>query len=292
MATLNHRVEYLAVLCLAALVRLIPAPVSDLLGAGLGRLAYYLLASRRRITIDNLRRGIGDSLTDEQIQETARAVFSNIGRTIFELPRLKRLGREDFDRIVVGSGEERIRQALSGGKGGILVAPHMGSWEMMSGWVTAQGFPVDLLIGIQHNSLVDELLIDLRRSMGVGVIRSDRGVRGVFKALKANRLIGVVADQHDPANGVILDFFGRKAAQVRGPAAFSVKIGCPVIPMAIRRERYDRHVVMAGELIYPPCSGDVEQDIVDVTVKYTRFFEDIIRQYPDQWMWTHRRWKV
>jgi len=285
-------VEYFAVLCLAALARLIPAPVSDLLGAGLGRLAYYLLASRRRITIDNLRRGIGDSLTDKQIQETARAVFSNIGRTIFELPRLKRLSREDFDRIVAGSGQEKIRQALSGGKGGILIAPHFGNWEMMAGWVAAQGFPMDLLIGIQHNSLVDELLIGLRRSMGVGIIRSDTGVRGVFKALKANRLIGVVADQHDPANGIILDFFGRKASQVKGPAAFSVKIGCPVIPMALRRERYDRHVAMIGDVIYPPCSGNVDQDILDVTLQYTRFFEEIIRRHPDQWMWTHRRWKV
>lgn len=235
---------------------------------------------------------MGDSLTEERIQETAKAVFSNIGRTIFELPRLGRLSTEDFNRIVEGDVREKIEQALSGGKGGILIAPHFGNWEMIAGWIIAQGFPMDELIGIQHNSLVDELLIGLRQSMGVGIIRSDTGVRGVFKVLKANHLLGVVADQHDPANGIILDFFGRKASQVKGPAAFSVKIGCPVLPIALRRVRYDHHVAMVGELIYPPCSGDTDQDIRDVTLQYTKQFEEIIRRYPDQWMWTHRRWKV
>ncbi|MBI5265795.1 MAG: lipid A biosynthesis acyltransferase, partial [candidate division Zixibacteria bacterium] len=62
--------------------------------------------------------------------------------------------------------------------------------------------------------------------------------------------------------------------------------------MLLRRERYDRHVVMAGPAIYPPNSGDEEKDIVFMTEAYTRFFEECIRKYPDQWLWTHRRWKL
>ena len=64
------------------------------------------------------------------------------------------------------------------------------------------------------------------------------------------------------------------------------------MPFLIRRERYDRHVVMAGTPIYPPHSGDDEKDIEEMTIAYTKFFENGIREYPDQWMWTHRRWKL
>jgi KDO2-lipid IV(A) lauroyltransferase len=60
----------------------------------------------------------------------------------------------------------------------------------------------------------------------------------------------------------------------------------------LRREQYDRHVLMPGEPIYPPNSGDEEKDIESMTVKYAAFLEAGIRQYPDQWMWTHRRWKL
>jgi KDO2-lipid IV(A) lauroyltransferase len=60
----------------------------------------------------------------------------------------------------------------------------------------------------------------------------------------------------------------------------------------LRRERYDRHVVLAGPAIYPPNSGDEEKDIALMTRAYTGFFEESIRKYPDQWLWTHRRWKL
>jgi KDO2-lipid IV(A) lauroyltransferase len=78
----------------------------------------------------------------------------------------------------------------------------------------------------------------------------------------------------------------------KGPALFAVRCGSPILPFLLRRERYDRHVIMAGDPIYPPESGDLEADILAMTEAYTRFFEDGIREYPDQWMWTHRRWKV
>ncbi|MFQ5454484.1 MAG: lysophospholipid acyltransferase family protein, partial [Candidatus Zixiibacteriota bacterium] len=117
-------------------------------------------------------------------------------------------------------------------------------------------------------------------------------LRDVIKALHANQFIGIVADQHDPSEKLILDFFGRKATVPRGPALFAIKTGCPILPYLLRRERYDRHVIIPCKPIYPPDNKDLEAGIREMSLTYLKFFEDTIRKYPDQWMWTHRRWKI
>jgi KDO2-lipid IV(A) lauroyltransferase len=151
---------------------------------------------------------------------------------------------------------------------------------------------MDFLMGTQHNEKIDKMLVGFRKAMGVGVIQLSTSTRSVFKALKQNHLTGLVADQHASSGGVAVQFFGRPAATPRGPALFAIRANCPLLPMMLHRERYDRHTVIKGIPIYPPNTGDEEADIAAMTIEYTKFFESVIRKYPDQWLWTHRRWKL
>lgn len=291
MASVKHRLEFLAASLGRSLARALSPKMADTCGATLGSLVYRIMKSRRELAIDNLKQGMGDSLSDEQIEATAKEVFRNIGRTLFEFSRFGKTKPEDVRRIVQGEGAELFQRAIDEGRGGFLATAHFGNWELLGSWVAASGFPVDLLVATQHNPLIDRMINRFRTSMGVGIVELATGSRGVFKSLKANRIAATAPDQHAPAGTVVMDFFGRPASIARGPALFAIRCDCPVIPILMRRERYDRHVIMAGELIYPPKSGDEEADIRDMTARYVRFLEANIRKYPDQWMWTHNRWK-
>jgi len=292
MAHLSHNIEYFFTLTGAKLAQLLSPRMADTFGAALGTLAYALLLSRRRIAYDNLKNTMGNTLSDQEIQAVIKRVFQNIGRTLVEFSRFSKTKSEGVTKIIINDGWEHLQKVHDEGKGAVVVTAHFGNWELLGSWVAASGFPVDFLVGTQHNQKVDNLLNKFRRKMGVGIIPLKTSIRGVFKSLKANHFAGLVSDQHATSGAVILDFLGRKAATPKGPAAFAVKAGCPLIPFLMRRERYDRHVVMAGAPIYPPHSGDDEKDIETMTMAYTKFFEDGIRRYPDQWMWTHRRWKL
>ncbi|HWR83301.1 MAG TPA: hypothetical protein VN285_08360 [Candidatus Deferrimicrobium sp.] len=292
MARLRHRIEYAIVVLAVKFAQQLSPRAADTLGAFLGRLAYFLLPGRKRIARDNLRQALGDVLSRREVDLTVKRVFQNIGRTFVEFSRFAIIKPEGVRRIIAENGLEQLRQALGEGKGAIFLTAHFGNWELLGSWPAAYGLPMDFLVGTQHNALVDALFNDFRREMDVGIISLKTSIRGIFKSLKANRLAGVVADQHATSGVIIVDFFGRKAAAAQGPAAFAVKAGCPIVPYLMRRERYDRHVVIAGAPIYPPNSGNEDRDIESMTVAYTRFFEDGIRRYPDQWMWTHRRWKL
>lgn len=292
MAKLSHHIEYWLALLGTKLVQPMSFATADRFGARLGSIAHALLPSRRRIAFDNLKQGMGDSLSDDAIEAIVKRVFENIGRTMVEFARLGQVTPETARQFIIGDVTADLDRVIEEGRGAVIVTGHFGNWEMAGAYLSSRGYPVDYLVGTQHNKKVDEMFIGFRKQLNVGIISVKKSIRSIFKALRSNRLVALVSDQHDPGGGVILEFFGRRAATPKGPAAFAVKAGCPILAYMTRRERYDRHVVMACPPIYPPRSDDEEKDMETMTVAYTKFFEDCIRQYPDQWMWTHRRWKL
>ncbi|MBU2652749.1 MAG: lysophospholipid acyltransferase family protein [Bacteroidetes bacterium] len=290
MATLSDTVEYVFALAGTKLVGMLSPRGADRFAAGLGQLVYRLYGSRRRVALDNLRQALGEQHSGAELEDIARDVFQSISRSLIEMARFPVTSRERLDRIVVGPDKRVIDEALARGNGAMVCTAHFGNWEMLGAWFAVQGYPMDLLVGVQHNAGVDRLLTSFRRAMGVDVIPAQTAARQVIRSLRANHLVGIAGDQHT-GSGLPIDFFGRRALAARGPAMFAVKSGAPMLPFLMRRESYDRHVFITGDPIYPPENDDSEQAVDDMTRRYHRFLEDHIRRCPGQWMWTHRRWK-
>ncbi|MEE8404268.1 MAG: lysophospholipid acyltransferase family protein [candidate division Zixibacteria bacterium] len=292
MAKLSHRLEYAAVFVFAAIANLLSARMADALGSAMGSLFHFFWGSRKKVAFENIRKSdIGQNFSRVETEALVKRVFQNTGRTLMEVSRLRQLGQNGARKIVELGSLQHLAKARSEGNGCIVLTAHFGNWELLGGMATTLGFKVHFLIASQHNLLVNNFLINLRKEMGVGIISLERSAREVFKVLNANGIVAIVADQHAPS-GIKLNFLGREAMVPRGPALFSIRKNAPVCSYLIRRERFDRHIVIAGPMIYPPDSGDEEADIRYITEKYTSFFEDGIRQWPDQWLWTHRRWKI
>jgi KDO2-lipid IV(A) lauroyltransferase len=290
---ISHGLEFAAVWLLTKIAQIMPGRLADALAIFLGKLAYHVLTSRRLIAAENLRRAMPDKFTVDDINKISRQVFINIGRTTIEFARQPLLSPEKIKEMVTcDSGMEYLDNALKEGTGAVLISGHFGNWELLGGWMAAIGYPLDFLVGQQHNVMVDRLLVSFRRSLGVGIIPIGVAARKMIKSLRSGRMVAVVSDQHAASGGIVVDFFGRPASTPAGPAAFAVKVGCPIIAGGLLREGYNRHRALITEPIFPPQSGNTEQDIKKMTQDYTTRFEGLIRQYPDQWMWTHRRWKI
>lgn len=290
---ISHRLEYIVFWSLTRFVQLLSGRMADRVAVFLGQLSYKILTSRRRVALDNLKRAFGDKESDTEYKAIIKDVFINISRTTIEFARQPVFSKKKIlEMIPESSGREHIDSALERGKGLMFVEAHIGNWELLGIWVSALGYPVDYLIGQQHNRYVDNLFRGFRSTMGATLIPVGVAARHVLKSLRANRMIAVASDQHSASGGVIVDFFNRPASTPKGPAAFSIKTGCPIILGALIRERYDRHRAIISPPIYPPDSGDNEKDAIWITQQYTSLLEKLVRQYPEQWMWTHRRWKL
>lgn len=292
MTKISHGLEYTGVYTLSRLVQIVPGRLADWLAIALGNLAYLLMTKRREVALDNLRCAFGDEKGKRELAKITRKVFVNIARTLVEFARQPVLKKERILEMIDAEGVEYLERIRSDGKGAMLVAGHFGNWELLGGWIAALGYPVDFLVGQQHNQKVDELMNSFRRALGVGIIPIGISSRHVIKSLRANRMVAVVNDQHSATGSVVVNFFGRPAASHKGPAAFAVKMDCSMITGALLRVRYGRHHAIVLPPIYPPKTGDEEKDILLMTQQFTDSLEAFIRQYPEQWMWTHRRWKL
>ena len=119
--------------------------------------------------------------------------------------------------------------------------------------------------------------------------------RTLFKVLKNNKLIGILADQDiRKVNGVFVNFFGMPAYTPTAPVQLALGAKCPILPSVMIRDennKYYHHLIISPpiDLINDRKNPDA---IVENTQRWTNILEKHIRKYPDQWVWMHKRWKT
>jgi KDO2-lipid IV(A) lauroyltransferase len=287
---MRHRIEYLLIRGLGTLVQILPYQASIYIGSFLGDLAFSLIGVRRKVTLENLKKAFGQSLDKKEIKKIARESYRNIGRGFVEYAMFPVL-KKKLDKLVEFEGLENFEQALKKNRGAVVVAGHFGSWELMGAATSQKGYPIDFLVGEQHNLLVDNLMNRHRQLMGIGIIKMGVATRGVIKALRNNRFVAMLSDQDAGKDGTIVNFFGYPASTPKGPAAFALKTSAPIIMAFIIRQNNKRQRIILTEPIYIQKSKNKDEDIKILTQAYTSILEDFIRKYPDHWFWPHRRWK-
>lgn len=268
---------------------MIPYRSALAIGSFLGWVAFDVLRVRRKVTMINLRNSLG--VHKNGLAGIGRRAYRNFGKSMVEYSLFPSLSRQSVLGMVELEGAENFDQALARGRGAVVVAGHFGSWELMGAAVAQMGYPVDFLVGEQHNLLVDNMMNDLRMSMGIGIIKMGAAAKGVIRALKSNRFVAMLSDQDAGDDGTVVEFFNRPASTPKGPAAFALKMEAPIIMAFIVRQGRGKQKIVLEKPIFGKRSSNKEEDIKNLTQAYTNVLESYIRRYPDHWFWPHRRWK-
>ncbi len=286
----RHRVEYALARTLEGAVSGLPEGAADAFGRRLGA-GVHRLGIRRKTVEQNLRLAFPDQ-TEAWRQDVSRRAYQHLGREAAAILRLAKLDRQAVIDRTVTRGWDEMEDALSEGKGCILVTGHYGNWEIAAAAVAARGVPISAIVRRQGNLLVDQRLDDTRRRLGVETILQRDAPRAVPKALRRNGVVGIVGDQDARKAGVFVPFFGVPASTHRGPALFALRFGAPVFACVARRlpgpgVRYE----VSGTRVPVAQTGDLEADIRTHTAELALRLEASIREAPEQYFWFHRRWK-
>jgi KDO2-lipid IV(A) lauroyltransferase len=287
-----HRLELLGVKLLASLPRLLPYKWSLKVGGLFGAFAFDIVRIRRRVTLENLERAFGDGMSAKERVRTGRRSYINFTKSMIELASLPRFDSEKLLQLVRIHGRENMDAAFAEGKGVIVVTGHFGSWELLGAAGVATGFPADIIVGEQTNTLVDDYINDIRRSAGIGVIPKGIAVRGVFRSLKKNRLIAILSDQDARSAGIFVDFFGIPSSTYPGASQFVVKTGCPMVFCRIVRSKDETHDAWFEPAMHADKEAGAEEEIRRLTATFTKELENAIRKNPDHYFWPHKRWKT
>jgi KDO2-lipid IV(A) lauroyltransferase len=261
-----------------------------IVGNIIGFLAFSVFRIRRKVTLDNLKNSFGDKYSDGEYKKIGARSYRNIGKGFIEYGISPSFHKKNLSKYITIEGVENLEYIANHGKGAVLVTGHFGSWELMGAFLASNNWPIDYLVGEQHNLLVNNLMNSHRTIFGIGLIEMGVAARGVFKAVRNGRMVCMLSDQDAGSDGAIISFLGRPASTPKGPAAFALKTGAPISCGFIIRKGNKHHIIIEKPIDFTP-SGDKENDIRDLTQAYTDRIERRVREYPDHWFWPHRRWK-
>jgi KDO2-lipid IV(A) lauroyltransferase len=287
--TFRQSLEYHAVRGALWLAGTLPIEAGQRVGAAIGRMGFDLVRARRSTSTANIEASLGVSRSEAT--KIARASYANLGRSLMEFSAFARLTRAEVLDLVSTEGLENLDRVRSAGKGGVLISGHLGNWELIAAALSALDRPVHGLIGQQSNTRVDDVMNDLRRRQDIRLITKSVALRKVLQVLKAGEFVVMLVDQDARKSGVFVEFLGQTASTVRGPALFAIRSGCPVLPTFVARVG-TRHRLVIEEPIYPVPMEDEDEQVRDLTQRYTDRITARVRMHPDEYFWPHRRWKT
>lgn len=274
---------------LASVTRLLPRRAQAHFGSLLGMLYYRLVRVHRRRASYNLGK-VFPTLPPAELSRLVRQIFVSFGRSAVEFLRLTTLSPAEVAGTVRLEGEEHLQAALARGKGALLITAHYGNWEMMGARLTGAGYPLDAIARTLDTPASNEIVNAIRRSHGMRVF--ERGsVLGAARALKENRILAILLDQHD-YDGVTVDFLGYPARTAMGPAALALKTGAALVPAFCLRQPDGSFVVQIAPYLTAESTGDKEADVRRVTQQLVDIIAAQIRVCPEQWLWFHLRWRT
>ena len=284
---LRHYLEYIAAWPVYAVLSRMPVNlVSNILGT-IGRNVVPRVSLSNRIR-DNLRL-VWPRISDSEIEKIVRGVCDNFARVNSDYWSLDQIRRDQDNRIEI-VGAEHLVALRDTGKSGILLAGHLGNWEMVTLAARMHDLPLTVVYRPFNNPLIDAYVRDWQRGSGVELIMKGRdGARRLTQVLKGDGHTIMLVDVR-MNDGVRIPFLGVEAMTPAAPAALALKYDALLIPVRVERTGPAHFRVTVEEPRSPVNTGDRNADIAATMSWVNERFGEWIRARPEQWMWFHRRW--
>ena len=215
-------------------------------------------------------------------------VFRSIARLIAAFARFPRITRDNVSRYIRYDGLENFKCAQTRGRGVLVATAHLGNWELSAFAHALMTAPMNVVVRPLDHARIDRLVEQRRALSGNRIIEKKDAAREILRALAANEAVGILIDQNATLDqGVFIDFFGMKACAGSAFAKLAHHSGAAVVPgFALWSQREQRYILR----FYP--SIEITGDVTADTQRIHSQLESVIREYPDQWLWIHRRWKT
>jgi Kdo2-lipid IVA lauroyltransferase/acyltransferase len=259
------------------------------LGRILGQLAYYLDIPHRRVVWRNLKFCFPEWSFHEVVQFSQR-VYQHLGAVVLEMLQTAALRPDELIKRVEIVGSEHLLGALGEKRGVLVISGHMGCWEMAMLAVAAR-FQVSGTVASKvdrRNRFRDSV----RRDYGITTAYKKGAFPGMMQALRQGRIVVMAVDQSFSKNEVEVKFFGKRATMTMSAALLALRCGSPVVPALCHRNPDGTLTVRLGPAFKVERSGDLRADLKAGSQRMTDAVEEAIREFPEQWLWRQKRWKV
>jgi len=285
---------YVAVRFFAAVIQTLPLTAGYAIARRLGRLIAFVDRRHRKVAEENLRHAFGASLTAAQRARMTLAVYEHFCKVLIEILHLPRRFRTATMKqfIHYANMREGLRSALRGDRASMIVAGHLGNWEVSGVMLAAADLRAFTIARKLDNPFLNRFILNFRQYTGQTILSKNGDYDQICNALAEKQLLVTVADQSAGPRGYFVNFFGRPASTQRAVALLAMEYDAKVIVTYSRRLGSSFRYEVGAEAMFDPrhYQGD-PNGARRLTADFTAALERAIRKSPEQYFWLHNRWK-
>ncbi len=294
-----HILEYLGFIITVSIARSLPLRALRAICTVLGDLLYAVIPRRRQLALQNIKIAFGDAMTEKEIKRLARQSCKAFFLTAIEIIRSP--FHFDGARIIRDSRQktehlehlfEKAKMIHDQAGGCIFVSPHLGNWELLPYVSALIGIPLVIVMRPLDNPYLERAVFSSRIASGHLMVPKMNAMFSLERLLRKGKSIGMLPDQ-STSRGLRVKFFGANATVTPIPALLAVRHSRPVVVVAACRTNDPYYFEgFVSDPIWPDLSGtDEPSEIKRISREINLKMEEIIRRFPEQYLWMHNRWK-
>ncbi len=285
MKLINYLLQFLFFLPLFMIFRLIGYKNSSNLGA---KITSFLgpMFRKKTLILKNLNRAFPNEEIDNE--KKIKKIWENYGRILSDYIYLKDFRNGTKNNYINVEGREILNSIKNKKSPVVFVSGHFNNFELMAMEIEKNDIKVAAIYRPLNNLFLNPMMENIRKKYVCKrqIKKGISGTREILKLFKNGVSIALMIDQR-VSEGKKIKFFNHEAYTTTIPAQLIRKFGCDVIPVHIERnKRYHFNIKF-----FEPISFDKNKNIMQVSLELNKILEKMILKNPDQWIWTHNRWK-
>jgi len=241
----------------------------------------------KKIIRNNIQKSL--SLTDDnKISKIINNMWSNYGRILSDYIFIKKFRLGELDRYIKIEGNEILDKIKNENKPVIFISGHFNNFELMAMQIEKSGINTAAIYRPLNNIFLNKIMESIRVKYicKKQIKKGMSGIRQMIKLFKMNYSIAIMIDQR-VSEGIHSNLFGRPALTTTIPAQMVRKFGCDIVPIYIERINKLNYKMK----VFKPITFKKEDSLQNITNYLNGWLEKMIKNNPNQWIWTHNRWK-
>ena len=279
-------IEFLIIIIFFLIFRIIGYKAASNFGFFIGKVFGPKFRSKKTI-VDNIR-NYKSSLKNNEIEIIIKKMWGNYGRILAEYPYVLSFRKKRLEKYIDIEGRENLEKIKKTGKPVVFISGHFSNFELMAMIIEREGIELSAVYRPLNNKFLN-IIMEYIRKKYICKNQIKKGLRGVKEALsyfKNGKSLAIMIDQR-VSEGIGSKFFGKEAFTTTIPAQFVKKFDCIIQPVHIERiNDFYFKIYFDSHLRF-----EKNQDLKYITDKLNLWLEGKIIKNPDQWIWTHDRWK-
>ncbi|MCK9491424.1 MAG: lipid A biosynthesis lauroyl acyltransferase [Sulfurimonas sp.] len=279
-------------LVLEKFLMLLPKKLRRSFFISLGFIAYKLSKKYNKVIRDNLKFIYGDDISQEFIQDIAKASFRQLLLNVLHTMEIRYYSIQELSKKVSFVNDEILTRAREQNRPIIFVTAHYGYWELCGSMISALREPTTAVYKNMNNKYFENYLVSSRSKSRMELIEKSGATRKLLKSIRSKKAIALLIDTNiNKKEAVTVNFLGKATSQVRTPAYLARKFDAALIPTLIHTTDDEHYTIRFYDEIITPKTDNEEEDIRVSTQLQADWLSKEILKEPQPWFWLHRRFK-